>query len=210
MIIVAAVATSIVPFRNFLDGLLNRDTYTATGAVVLRKLQAQDRLTVASGTFDVPVVVCNGKPTAYAERSSADRLLKSCSGIGAEKATVLVQADVAAVIDLSKIGENDVQIDGTTIQIHLPPPRLTRPTVDAESGVTIVALDTSILPGKLPDNYLALAARSGKSAVSQVAAESGLRQLGSDSAQTVFKRLLSSFGFKDVNVDVAKPNVSPS
>src|SRR5215207_517370 len=102
-VVLVVVAASVIPFRNLLDGVFNRETYTATGDVVLKQLRKQDDLTVSTGTFDVPVVVCRGKATAYPDRADADELLSSCSGLGAEKATVIVQADVPAVISLSDL-----------------------------------------------------------------------------------------------------------
>jgi len=91
------------------------------------------------------------------------------------------------------------------IQVHLPSPTLRPPTVDAESGAVIVSLNSSILPGKLPDDYLSRAARAGKASVSKVAEQSGLRTVGADSARAVFERLLGSFGFEDIQVDVRIP-----
>lgn len=188
-----------------LDGLFNRETYTATGAVVLRKLGAEDEFVVAKGTFDVPLVVCNGRPRAYPERSKGSDLLSTCDDLGDEKATLLVHSEVEAVIDLAELGADDVTIDGTSIEVKLPAPTLRRPTVDAGKGVTIVALDTSILPGQLPDDYLSRAAKAGKDAVSKVAGQSGLREIGMDSARSIFERLLRSFGFQDIKVTVDRP-----
>ena len=205
-LVIGLVVASVVPFRNFFDGLFNRDTYTATGDVVLKRLQESQELEVANGSFDVPVVVCNGSATAYEEfGTSADRLLSACDGFADEKATVIIRSEVAAVIDLDSIRAGDVTIDGKKITIRVPRPRLAEPTVDAETGVMIVGLEGSILPGALPDDYLSRAAKSGKGAVASVAADSGLLETGERSTTSIFEGLLKSFGFTDVTIEFTDP-----
>jgi len=152
------------------------------------------------------VVVCNGTPKSFEDREDADALLRSCNGIADEKATVLVEADVRAVIDLGELSRDDVEIDGTTIRLTLPEPTLADPSVDAETGVLIVGLDTSIFPGKLPDDYLSDAAAEGKRAVNGVAERSGLLDLAKSSASSLFESLLTSLGFTDVEIVFANPS----
>lgn len=205
-LVVGLLVASIVPFRNFFDGIFNRDTFTATGDVVLKRLQESQDLEVAKGTYDVPVVVCNGRAQAFEDfGGDASELLNMCTGIGDEKATVIVRAQVRAIVDLSKLGADDVEIDGKRITLRVPRPRLGEPSVDAEKGIMIVGIESSILPGKLPDDYLSRAAASGKDAVSSVAADSGLIELGEQSTASIFEGLLKSFGFEEVTIDFAEP-----
>lgn len=205
-LVVGLFVASVVPIRNFVDGLFGRDTYTATGDVVLKKLQESQTLEVAKGTFDVPVVVCNERADAYEDRRSAEDLLKTCNGAGDEKATLIVEAQIQALIQLDDIRPDDVSIDGKRIQVTVPSPTLGEPSVDAENGVLIVAIDTSIFPGKLPDDYLARASKEGKAAVASVAEESGLLDIGEKSTRSIFEGLLKSFGFTDVQVDFQPPS----
>lgn len=205
-LVVGLLVASVVPFRNFFDGLFDRDTFTATGDVVLKRLQESQDLEVAKGTYDVPVVVCNGRARAYEKfGGKADRLLNTCNGLGDEKATVIVRAEVGAIVDLSTIRADDVEIDGTRIRLRVPQPRLGAPVVDAEKGIMIVGLETSILPGKLPDDYLSRAAARGKEAVASVAGDSGLVEQGEESTASIFEGLLKSFGFTEVEIEFAKP-----
>jgi len=85
-------------------------------------------------------------------------------------------------------------------------PTLADPSVDAETGVLIVGLDTSIFPGKLPDDYLSDAAAEGKRAVNGVAERSGLLDLAKSSASGLFESLLTSLGFTDVEIVFANPS----
>jgi hypothetical protein len=206
VVVLALLLATLVPFRNFLDDLFNRDTYTATGDVVLKRLQDSQKLEVAKGTFDVPVVVCNGRATAHEQfGGDADELLNTCDGLGDEKATVIIRSDVSSVIDLDDIKPGDVEIDGKEITIRVPRPRLDDPKVDAEKGVMIVGIESSPLPGKLPDDYIARAAKSAKGAVSSVADESGLNERGEESTRSILEGLLKSFGFTDVTIEFKRP-----
>lgn len=205
-LVVGLLVASVVPFRNFFDGLFGRDTYTATGDVVLKRLQESQDLEVAKGTYDVPVVVCNGRTRAFENfGGNADQLLSMCRGIGDEKATVIVRAEVRAIVDLSTIRGDDVEIDGSRIRLRVPQPKLAEPVVDAEEGIMIVGIETSILPGKLPDDYLARAAARGKESVAAVAGDSGLVEQGEESTASIFEALLKSFGFTDVEIEFVKP-----
>ncbi|MCB1257895.1 MAG: DUF4230 domain-containing protein [Microthrixaceae bacterium] len=193
-------------FGDYLGRFFGNETYSATGPVVLHKLQAMHELVVAEGTFEVPVVICNGKPKAYATREKADELLNACTGFRDEKATVLIRAKVQSVLDLSKVTQDDISVEGKNIEMRLPSPTLRRASVDAEDGVLIVGMKKSIWPGGLPDDYLAQAAKAAKRSVSKVAEQSGLREMGSNSAQEIFERLLGAFKeYENVTVTVDEP-----
>lgn len=206
---VGMVVASTPGFHGVLDALVGRKTMTISGDAVVQKLEATSELTVAKGTFGVPVVVCNtwGEGRAYTDRKRSDDLSKACTGTGDEKATVIVQPTVEAVIDLKSIRDDDVKIEGKKITLAVPEPTLAPPEVDAETDILIVSIESSIWPGKLPDNYLAMAAGAGKKEVTKVAQEAGILDLGKQSTRSIFEGLLGSFGFADVDVKF-KPDPS--
>lgn len=207
-----SVASNLAPIRELYDSLFNRQTTVATGDVVLKRLQEQKTLVAATGTFEVPVVVCNGSPESYdlqgqsdgQGRTPAQQLLEACSGVLDEKATVLASAEVDAVLDLSKLTANDITISGSSVSVVLPELELSEPRIDAEGGIAVIGKKGSlpIVGGDLPDDYQARAAGAAKSAVSTVAETSGLPQMGSRSAQSLFTSLLSALGFTKVDVSV--------
>ena len=210
LVLVAGIAALVVglalastgPIRGLIDGAFNRETYTTSGEAFMEQMKAASTLTVATGTFGVPVVVCNTfGARAYPKKadSSAD-LASVCTGTGDEKATVIVQPEVQAVIDLKEIRDEDIEIRGDSIKLTVPRPKLATPVVDAETDVVIVSIESSIWPGKLPDDYIAKAAAAGKVAAVESADESGLLKLGESSTRSVFKGLLGSFGFKEVDI----------
>lgn len=220
LIVVIAVVggsllTNLAPLRELYDSLFNRQTFVATSDVVLKRLQEQKELVAATGTFEVPVVVCNGTPEAYdlqqepdeEDRTPAQQLLEACSGLLDEKATLLASAEVDAIIDLGQLTADDIDIAGTRVAVTLPAVELAEPRIDAEDGISVIGRDGSIplIGGELPDDYQARAAGAAKDAVSTVAGGSGLAHMGSRSAQSLFTSLLAALGFTEVDVTVAAP-----
>lgn len=219
VIVVAVVGgsllTNLAPLRELYDSLFNRQTFVATGDVVLKRLQEQKELVAATGTYEVPVVVCNGTPKAYdlqagadeQDRTPAQQLLEACTGLLDDKATLLASAEVDAIVDLGRLTTDDIDISGTSVAVSLPAVELAEPRIDAEGGISVIAKDGSIplIGGKLPDDYQGRAAGAAKDAVAAVAGGSGLAQMGSRSAQSLFTSLLAALGFTEVDVTVAGP-----
>lgn len=224
IVVIALVAGSFLSnfgfVRDLYDSLFHHRTFVATGDVVLKRLQEQKELVAATGTFEVPVVVCNGNPKAYDLKGDADddgrtpaeQLLEACDGFLDSKATVLASADVDAIIDLSKLSADDIKIDGKRVTVRLPAIELGEPRIDAEDGISVIGKDGSIpiVGGKLPDDYLARAAASAKDAITDVAGGSGLVETGRRSAQSLFSSLLSALGFNHVTVTVKGDSTSAS
>lgn len=215
IVVVAAVAFGgRWLWRTLLDQF-DRQTSAATGEVVLQRLQQQKELIAATGTFEVPVVVCNGRPVAYDlqgepdddGRTPAQQVLDSCRSPFAAKATLLARAEVDAVIDLGKLTADDIDVAETRVAVTLPAVELADPRIDAEGGMALIAKNGSIplIGGKLPEDYQARAAGAAKHAVSAVAGGSGLARTGARSAEGMFTSLLSALGFTEVDVTVEGP-----
>jgi hypothetical protein len=208
-----SLATNLSPIRDLYDSLFDRQTFVATGDVVLKRLREQKQLVAATGTFDVPVVVCNGSPEAFdlqeasdeEGRTPAQQLLDSCGGLLDEKATLLASAEVDAVINLAELQADDIDISGTRVSVTLPAVELAEPRIDAEGGMSVIGKEGSfpLIGGELPEDYQARAAGAAKDAVSAVAGGSGLTQMGSRSAESLFTSLLAALGFTEVNVTIA-------
>ena len=211
-VVVGSLATNLAVVRELYDELFNRQTFVATGDVVLKSLQEQEELVAATGTFEVPVVVCNGNPKSYdltgeadeAQGTPAQQLLDACGGLFDAKATVLVSSEVDAVIDLGLLTADDIDVSGTRVTVTLPAIEMSEPEVDAERGVSVIAKDGSVpvIGGSLPEDYQARAAGAAKEAIASVAEGSGLRETGNQSAQRLFESLLSALGFSEVNVTI--------
>lgn len=210
-----SLLTNLAPVRELYDSLFNRQTFVATGDVVLKRLQEQKKLVAATGTFEVPVVVCNGTPKAYdlhgnpdkEDRTPAQQLLEACDGLLDDKATLLASSEVDAIIDLGKLTADDIDIAGNRVTVTLPALQLVEPRIDAEGGISVIGKDGSLplIGGELPEDYQARAAGAAKDAVSGVAAESGLIDLGARSAQSLFSSLLAALGFAEIDVTIGEP-----
>lgn len=213
-----SLVSNLAPLRDVYDSMFNRQTFIATGDVVLKRLQEQEQLVAATGTFEVPVVVCNGTPEAYDiegepdedGRTPAQQLLEACGGLLDAKVTLLASAEVDALIDLGTLETDDIDISGSRVTVRLPAVELAEPRVDAADGISVIARDGSVplIGGELPDDYQARAAADAKTAISGVAGRSGLPELGSRSARSLFESLLAALGFTEVEVIVSGPAAS--
>ena len=88
--------------------------------------------------------------------------------------------------------------------VKLPAVELAEPRVDAEDDISVIGKDGSVplIGGKLPEDYQARAAGAAKAAITRVAGQSGLPDLGQRSARSLFESLLAALGFTDVEVIV--------
>ncbi|HVF20096.1 MAG TPA: DUF4230 domain-containing protein [Mycobacteriales bacterium] len=210
--IAGSLATNLASFRNLFDSLLNQRTYVATGDVVLKRLREKKTFVAATGTFEVPVVVCDGSPRSYnlrddpddEGRTPAQQLLEACNGLLDSKATLLASAEVDAFIDLGKLGADDISVTGETVNVRLPTIEFSEPRIDAERGLSVIAKKGSvpIIGGDLPEDYQAQAAGEAKAAIARLASQSGLPELGARSATDFFESLLTLAGFADARVTI--------
>ena len=212
VLVIAIVGGSLVLALSPFKDLFKRETTVATGDVVLKTLRERKDFVAATGTYEVPVVVCNGTPKGYVLKDGRDKdgntpaqqLIAACGGFLDAKATVLASAEVDAVIDLSELKSDDISVAGKQVTVKLPGVTLAEPRVDAEDGISVIGKDGSVplIGGKLPDDYQARAAGAAKTAVTRVAGESDLPDLGRRSVRSLFEGLLSALGFTDVEVVV--------
>lgn len=210
----ALFASQWNPIEDAIDSVFpDNETSEAPGDVVLKRLQEQKKLVAATGFFEVPVVVCNGRPKTYdlddsadtKGRTPAENLLNACDGLLDAKATVLAKAEVDAIIDLSKLTEADITVSGERVSVRLPVIELAEPRIDAERGIALIAKDGSIpiIGGELPENYQSRAAAAAKKAIDGLDGRSGLIEMGGRSARSLFEGLLAGLGFKQIDVTVA-------
>lgn len=117
-----------------------------------------------------------------------------------EKVVMLVYGDVKAGFDLSKIGENDLWVDGKRVQLTLPPPEILSASVDFERS-HIVSYDKSFIFGNDPALEQATLAM-GKKAIIDSALENDVLELARQYGKLFFENHLRSLGFEEVRVFV--------
>jgi hypothetical protein len=121
-----------------------------------------------------------------------------------ERTTYLALGTVDGVVDFGSLGEDAVQVDGESVVITLPPPRLGEPALDLESS-RVVARDRGVIDrvsGVLSDSPTSErdVALLAEDKLARAAADSDLLQRAQDNTRAMLTGLARSFGYTDVTV----------
>lgn len=206
-LVVGVVASSF----DFFD--IRRQDEVASGKTTLLRIRDLREFVATEASFQVPVVVCSNlsvfgskpKVRSYG-RGDMDKLLSECTGIGDEKAVVLVEGSVRATVDFGKLDEKAVEVDGAKVTVRLPAPELQPTVVDAaDGGLTVVSKSSSFLPGGLPESYQTSAAEEGAKAIDSVAEDADLRVRAEATTRSFLEGLLRGLGFTDIVIEFEEP-----
>ena len=123
-------------------------------------------------------------------------------GLVTAKDRILLVAvgDVVAGVDLSKLGDSDVEVDpdGGGVRVALPPPEILSTTID-EAQTHVYGRTTNLLAAR-KDELEGLARKEAAEQIEKGARDAGiLNRARASTAQTV-RALLQSLGFKQIVV----------
>jgi hypothetical protein len=121
-----------------------------------------------------------------------------------ERTTYLALGTVDGVVDFRSLGEDAVQVDGESVVITLPPPRLGEPALDLE-GSRVLARDRGVIDrvsGVLSDSPTSErdVALLAEDKLARAAADSDLLRRAQDNTRAMLTGLAGSFGYTDVTV----------
>lgn len=121
-----------------------------------------------------------------------------------ERTTYLAVGTVDGLVDFRGLGEGAVQVQGESVTITLPPPRLAAPSVDLEQS-RVISRDRGVLDrigGAFSDNPTSErdVARAAEGKLTEAAAESDLLRRTQDNTRSTLTGLARSFGYTDVTV----------
>lgn len=120
LVVVIVVALAVPGWlTGLLPGIPNpfaAETIDRSGPAVLRSIRDLAELRAASGHFEV--IVDLERDTALPAEILGERTLLVAVG------------DVDASVDLSRLGQQAVDVDGKAVSVTLPPPRLSPPRLD--------------------------------------------------------------------------------
>lgn len=175
------------------------------GDVVVLELRRTAELTVATGTYQVPVTV---ELARTGLRAKLPELLDS------ERVVALYQGDVSAVIDLRELSEDSVRADpqSRSVTVRVPEPTLTRPNLDPAASRVLThergawqrfedVFDST------PSAQLEQLDQTAADTIAQAAAESDLPQTARDNGVEVLTQLCRALGYTDITIEyVQAPN----
>lgn len=117
-----------------------------------------------------------------------------------EEIVLIAYGEVAAGFDLSTLGPNDLWVDGTRVQLHLPAPKILYTRLDNERTHVVYYKSTWFIE---KDPNLGDRARQEAEALIQKAAlESGILEQAARYGELFFTNWFYSMGFTEVRVVV--------
>ncbi|MFD4976999.1 DUF4230 domain-containing protein [Streptomyces sp. NPDC058424] len=186
----AGVALAVLPG---IKDLFGTETHDRSGPALLKSIQDLSRYDAASGNFQV--VVDLEKDSKYLP-----------DAIRGTRTLYVGAGTVDAYVDLGRLGDKDVTVDGdrTSATLRLPHARLGRPALDADHSYA-VSKQRGLLDrlGDLfsdnPNSEQAVQRLAVKH-IADAAKDSGLTARAETNTTGMLEGLLKSLGFKEVHV----------
>ncbi|MFF4791637.1 DUF4230 domain-containing protein [Streptomyces sp. NPDC001276] len=186
----AGVALAVLPG---IKDLFGTETHDRSGPALLKSIQDLSRYDAASGNFQV--VVDLEKDSKYLP-----------DAIRGTRTLYVGAGTVDAYVDLGRLGDQDVTVDGdrTSATLRLPHARLGRPALDADHSYA-VSKQRGLLDrlGDLfsdnPNSEQAVQRLAVKH-IADAAKDSGLTARAETNTTRMLEGLLKSLGFKEVHV----------
>ncbi|MGW7402620.1 DUF4230 domain-containing protein [Streptomyces sp. NPDC054833] len=189
-VLFAGIRLAVLPG---LKDLFGTETHDRSGPALLKSIQDMSRYDAASGNFQV--VVDLEKNARYLP-----------SAIRGTRTLYVGAGTVDAYVDLGKVGEKDVTVNGnrTSATLRLPHARLGKPALDADHSYTVSKQRGLIdrlgdLFSDNPDSEHAVQ-RLAVRHIGEAAAGSGLTARAETNTTGMLQGLLGSLGFKEVHV----------
>lgn len=158
-------------------------TYNTSSETVIREIRSLNRL--ESAQFTIEKVIDAGTNGGKLQQFLfGDRLL------------LIAHGSVIAGFDLSKVTDNDISVDGTTLRVILPAPQILVTTLDP-SQTRVYDRETGLLTKG--DKDLETNARSeAEKIITEAACQGGILTTASNNARTQLTALFKGLNFTTV------------
>ncbi|MEJ7840145.1 MAG: DUF4230 domain-containing protein [Rubrobacter sp.] len=167
--------------------LQERPAQTTTSPVVVEGVRGLDRLATVRVTESIIVT----------RESGGDFLDRLFSG---EKVLLVATGDVEAGVDLSEIGDEDVQVRDDTVTMRLPEPEVLSANLDEEK-TRVYDRDYSPLNLRPNDDLVEEARATAEERIEDAARENGILGTAETNAKNSIRTLVKALGFKEVNFE---------
>ena len=118
--------------------------------------------------------------------------------LGGDRILLIVYGEVTAGIDLAKLDESKINIDGRRIQIELPPAEIFSTRID-NARTRVYSRETGLFT--MPDpNLESEARREAERQIGQSAIDGGILKTAADNGRANIRGLLQALGFATVIV----------
>ena len=161
-----------------------RPAQTTTGPVVVEGIQDLNRLATVRWTESVPVTREDGG-TGLERIFTGDRVL------------LIAVGEVEAGVDLAKMGEDDVRVDGESVTIRLPEPEILSTSLD-EENTYVYDRDRGALNFGADDAVVEEARARAEGEIEGIARANGILEAAETNAQDSIRAFVTTLGFKEV------------
>ena len=118
--------------------------------------------------------------------------------LAGDKLLLVAHAEVIAGIDLAQIKAGDVQVNGDTVHVHLPPAQIFTTRID-NSRTRVYSRTTGLLVASDP-NLESDVRQTAEQQIAQAASDDGILDKARQNARTSVTALLYQLGFRTVDV----------
>ena len=160
-----------------------RPARTTTGPTVVEGIQDLDRLATVRWTESVPVTRESGG-TGLERFFTGERVLLIASG------------DVEAGVDLARMGEEDVRVEGEVVTIRLPEPEVFSASLDEEE-TDVYDRDFSPLNLRPDDDLVEEARGEAVERIEAAAHENGILDQAENNAEDSIRAFVTTLGFEE-------------
>ena len=157
---------------------------TTTGPVVVEGIQDLDQL--ATVRWEESVIITR--------KSGGTELEQLVAG---EEVTVVAAGDVVADVNLSDLGQDDVQVNGETVTIRLPEPEILSTSLNEEE-TRVYDRDFSLLNFRPDDDLVEQARQQALEKVEGAARENGILDYAESNAEDSIRAFVTTLGFEEV------------
>lgn len=157
---------------------------TTTSPVVVEGIQDLDRLDTVRMTESVVVT----------KETGGSELRRFLTG---EEVLLVAVGDVEAGVDLSKVGEEDVRMEGESVEIRLPEPEVSSVSLD-EERTRLYDRDQGILRLRPDDTLVEEARQDAQDELLAAARQNDILAIAESNAEDTVRTFLTTLGYEEV------------
>ncbi len=157
---------------------------TTTSPVVVEGVQKLDRLATVRMTESVVVT----------RNTGGSELQRFLTG---EEVLLIAVGNVEAGVDLSSLGEEDVRVDGESVEVRMPEPEIFSVSLD-EKETRLYDRDQGLLRLRPDDNLVEAARLDARREIRAAARRNDILQTAERNAEESVRAFLTTLGFEEV------------
>lgn len=181
LILVVVIIVGVMAFRNRSGFFVNTNR-----ASVIKEIKELNRLETAQFTIEKVIDGGTQENNVFSQFLFGDRIL------------FIAHGEAVAGVDLSKLQDEDVKVEGKSVSMTLPTPELFSVRLDSEKS-TVYDRQQGLLSRNNKD-LESQVRQAAEQSIRKAACEGNILRQANDSAQKQMTKLLTGLGFEKVEV----------